>query len=110
VLERARREAEVGERAALLTLDDAGVEQLLEVVADRRLLERQQVFEVAHADRVPAGGQEAVEDLHAVAVGERLEHALKFEHLLLAQARSSERGTALNHGERRHARNHIEKT
>ena len=54
-----RGEREVGIRAPLLALHDAGVEQLLDVVADRGLLEAEEVLEVADADghrRRRAGG------------------------------------------------------
>ena len=67
--ERAGRDAEVGELPAPLARDDPGVEQLLEVVAGRGLLEPEQLLEVADADGLAAGGEQAVEDLHAVAVG-----------------------------------------
>jgi thioredoxin reductase len=102
VLERARRDREVREGAALLALDDPGVEQLLEVVADRGLLERQQVLEVAHADCLAAGLEEPVEDLHAMAVGERLEDAFELGRLVVAQARLGERRATLDEGEGGH--------
>ena len=111
VLEGAVRDRPVGERSALLALDDAGVEQLLEVVADRRLLELEQLLEVADADRLAAGWTQPVEDLHAVAVGERLEHPLELARLVVGHARLGERRAALHERQRgRHARDHIEKT
>ena len=79
------------------------------MVADRRLLEREQVLEVAHADGLAAGLEQAVEDLHAVAVGERLEHALELARLVLGEAGLGERGAALDERERGHASDHIEK-
>ena len=54
-----------------------GVEQLLEVVADGRLLEVEHRLEVADAHGLAARPQQPVEDPHAMAVGERLEHALE---------------------------------
>jgi hypothetical protein len=109
-LERPGRDREVGERPALLALDDARLEQLLEVVADRRLLERKQVFEVADAHGLAPGLEQAVEDLDAVAVGERLEHALELAGLVLGQARLGERGAALDEGESAHVLHHIEES
>src|SRR5215207_623027 len=53
-------EREVGERAALLARDDAGVEQLLEVVADRRLLEVEHRLQVADADGFAVRREQAV--------------------------------------------------
>ena len=44
------------------------------------------LLEVADADRLAAGGEQAVEDLDPVAVGERLEHALELVGLVVAQA------------------------
>jgi hypothetical protein len=80
------------------------------VVADRRLLEAEQVLEVADADRLAAGAQQAVEDPDAVPVRERLEHALELGRLVVGQLRLGERGAALHEGERRHEANHIERT
>ena len=96
MLERARGEAEVGVGAALLALDDAGVQQLLEVIADGGLLEIEHRLEVAHADRVAVRREQAVEDLHAVAVGERLEDGLELLGLGIGERRLRERGTALD--------------
>ena len=106
-----RGEREVGIRAPLLALHDAGVEQLLDVVADRGLLEAEEVLEVADANGLAAGGEQAVEDLHAVAVGERLEDPLELARLVLGEGGAGERGAALDEGKRgRHGGHHIEKT
>ena len=78
------------------------------MVADRGLLEREQVFEVADADRLAAGLEQAVEDLDAVAVGERLEHPLELAGLVLGQAGLGDRGAALHERESGHALHHIE--
>src|SRR5215207_2212750 len=98
-LQRAGTQAEVGVRAALLTVDDSRVEELLEVVADRRLLELEQRFEITDADRLAARGHEAVEDLDAVTVRQRLEDLLQLRRVLLGQRRLSKRRTALDKGQ-----------
>src|SRR6478735_8779821 len=72
-VERAVGEAEVREAAALLALEEPGIGEQLEVVGDRRLLEAERLGEVADADRLAPCLREHVEDLDAVAVGERLE-------------------------------------
>ena len=62
-------EGEVGPPPALLPLDEAGVEQLLQVVRDRWL--REPDPELADADVLGAG--EPVDDRDAGRVGQRLE-------------------------------------
>ena len=47
------------------------------MVAHGRLLEAEQVLEVADADGLAPGLEQPVEDPHAVAVRQRLEHALE---------------------------------
>ena len=71
------------------------------MVAGRGLLEAEHVLEVADADRFAARGEQAVEDLDPVTVGECLEHALELVGFVIAEVRRSERCAALDHGERR---------
>ena len=87
--------------AAAAHLIDRGLEQLLEVVAGRGLLEAEHVLEIADTHRLAARGEQAVEDLDPVAVGERLEHALELVGFVIAELRRSEWCAALDHGERR---------
>jgi hypothetical protein len=61
----------VGPGATLLTLQQAGIQQLLEVVADRRLAQAQGAGELAHTDRVGAGRQQ-VDDPDPVGVSQGL--------------------------------------
>src|SRR5688572_32135746 len=62
-LERTLCEREIGEGAPLLALDEAGVEELLEVVAHRGLLEAEQILEVADAHRLAVRREQAVEEI-----------------------------------------------
>ena len=81
------------------------------MVADRGLLEAEQVLEVADADGLAVGGEQAVEDLHAVAVGERLEDPLELARLVVGERGAGQRCAALDEGERGgHGGHHIEKT
>jgi hypothetical protein len=57
----------VGPGAALLAVQQPGLDECFEVVADGRLAEAERAGELADADRVGAGGQQ-VDDLDPVGV------------------------------------------
>jgi hypothetical protein len=83
----------VGPGATLLTLQQAGIQQLLEVVADRRLAQAQGAGELAHTDRVGAGRQQ-VDDPDPVGVSQGLEQPGGGLSLVVRQARRAERRAA----------------
>src|SRR3954451_12616953 len=90
VVERAGRKSVVGEAPAPLALEQPGIVEQLEVVRDGGLLEPGRLGEVAHADRLAAGPRKDVEDLDAVAVGERLEERLELDCLRVREGRASD--------------------
>ena len=76
---------------SLLPLEQACVDELLEMVADGRLFHTEDGLEVADADGVLAGLEQAVEDLQAVPVGERLEEPLEPGGVVRGQRRDRDR-------------------
>ena len=72
----------------------------------------EQILEVADAHGFAAGGEQAVEDLHAVAVGEGLEDPLELGRLVVGEGGAVEWGAALDErGAGGHGIDkHIEKT
>src|SRR4051812_19369842 len=90
VVERAGRKSVVREAPAPLALEQPGIVEQLEVVRDGGLLEPERLGEVAHADRLAAGPRKDVEDLDAVAVGERLEERLELDCLRVREGRASD--------------------
>ena len=80
------------------------------MVADGRLLEAEHRLEVTDADRLTPCLQEPVEDPHAVAVGERLEHALEPVGVRVGERRLAEWRAALHKREFDHVTEGIEKT
>src|SRR5919201_1699434 len=71
--ERSGLEAVVRECPTLLAVEQPSLDELLQVVAHRRLRDTEQGLDLAHTDRLPARLQQAVEDLQPMPVGERLE-------------------------------------
>ncbi len=82
-VERTGHEAEVAVGAARFAIDDSGLDELLEVMADRPLREAEQRLHLADADRFPTGAQQQVDDPQPVAVGERLDHGLELGRSLV---------------------------
>ena len=106
-VERAWDEAEVAVGAAPLARDHAGLDQLLEVVADRALREAEQRLHLADADRLAAGSQQQVDDPQPVPVGERLQHRLQLDRPLVGERGPGQRRAALDHGKLGHERERL---
>src|SRR5215217_1442994 len=83
----------VGPGAALLALQQPGIHQLLEVVADGRLAQAEGPSELTHVHRPGAGGQQ-VDDLDPVGVGQGLEQPGRRLGLIVRQRRRPQGGTA----------------
>ena len=86
---------EVGPLAALLALEQPGVDELLQVVRDGRLRQSERLDQVADADRLRAVG-EHVHDPHPSRIAERLEHLRRRSRLIVRQDRSRQRPTTRN--------------
>jgi hypothetical protein len=95
-LERAGVQAVVRVRAALLAREESGVDELLQVVAHRRLLDPEKRLELTHTDGLAVSSKEAVEDLEAMAVGQRLEQTLELGRFGRRKRRAGDRRTALD--------------
>src|SRR4051812_35293664 len=87
-------QAKVGEAAAPLTLEQPRLGEQLEVVGHGGLLQAERLGEVADADRLATRPREHVEDLDAVAVGERLEERLELDRLRIREGRPRDRRAA----------------
>jgi len=89
-------QAVVRVRSPLLPVEEACVDELPEMVAHSRLLHAEDGLEVANADGFVTGPQQAVEDLEAMTIGERLEEALELGRLVRGQRGSRDRSAALD--------------
>src|SRR5512132_2512195 len=89
----------VGPGAALLAVQQPGLDELLEVVADGGLAQAQGPGELAHAHRLGTGG-EPVEDLDPVGVGQGPEQPHGRLDLVVGEARRPQRSAAGRAGRR----------
>src|SRR6188472_4472638 len=105
-VERLGRETVVREGAAALSLQQADVGELLQVVADRRLREAELRLELADAARL-SGAEERADDPDAGPIGERGEERFQLGGLLVREV-GGERGAAGKDGQSLHALQYIE--
>ena len=99
-VERRSVEGEEGPRPALLPLEQTGGDELLQVVAHRRLRQPEDGDEVAHAHRPLARGEQ-VDDPHAGRIGERAEDRGGRVRLVVRERRGVQRGAARDGRDRR---------
>src|SRR5687768_4255213 len=95
-------------RPALLAFEQAGVDQLFEVVTHRRLLDAQERLEIADAHRPAIGLDQTVEDLEPVPVRECLEQPLELRCVARRERRARDRRTALDEWKLPHPRHGID--
>ena len=100
LVENAVDERVVGVTAPPLARDHAGVDELLEVIADVLLRQLELGRELADADR-RAGAREHVQDLQPMSVRHRAKQPLQLGRLRVAEPRAADRRTAID-GEAMH--------
>ena len=90
--------AEVGPASALLALDESGVEQHLEVVADGRLRQPERLGEVADARLALGLGLDEAEDAEPCGVGEHPERAGEVLGIVRVERAGQQRRARRGHG------------
>src|ERR671934_40553 len=98
---RLRPEREVRPLAALLTLEQPGIGQLLQMVTYCRLRQPQRRLELARTHR-PLTRRQQVDDLHPRRITQDPEQPRRRIRLLIGQRRRAQRPTTINQLQRRH--------